>query len=295
MDWTALEDFNLVALHGGFGAASRASRRAKATLSRHVAELERTLGVRLVERGGTGLRLTDEGRQLHERTYGLMTEIVGAGEEVSTGAATPRGTLRVSAPMVLAHVTLMPIAIRFCALYPEVVLEVVAEDRRVDPVDDGCDIVLRIDPEPDERLVGRRVATDRRWIVAGPDEPTPTGSDDLHVRGVMMATASATTRWRLRDPTGAVRTIVPNARLRLSSLLMVRDATVAGMGVALLPKLLVEPDVAAGRLRLWGESDGPPVEIWALHSSRRLTSAKVRAFLTVLTAGLADQADPAQT
>lgn len=63
---------------------------------------------------------------------------------------------------------------------------------------------------------------------------------------------------------------------------MVRDATVAGMGVALLPKLLVMPDIAAGRLVCWGEAEGSPVEIGALHSSRRLVSAKIRAFLSVL-------------
>src|SRR5580692_8115856 len=98
MDLQALTDFNLVAVHRGFGRASRASGRAKATLSRRVAELEQSLGVRLIERGSQNLRLTDEGRALHERTGGPLSEIAEAGEAVALGAATPRGRLRVSAP-----------------------------------------------------------------------------------------------------------------------------------------------------------------------------------------------------
>ena len=97
MDLRALTDFNLVATHGGFGRASRHSRRAKATLSRRVAELEQSLGARLIERGGQTLRLTEEGRILHEHTQGLLSEIAEAGEAIALGASTPRGRLRVSA------------------------------------------------------------------------------------------------------------------------------------------------------------------------------------------------------
>ena len=79
MDLEALSDFNLVATHGGFGRAARVTGRSKATLSRHVAELELSLGVRLIERGSLSLRLTDEGRALRDRTDGLLSEIAEAG------------------------------------------------------------------------------------------------------------------------------------------------------------------------------------------------------------------------
>src|SRR5690349_3989127 len=99
MDLQALSDFDLVAAHGGFGRAARVSGRSKATLSRRVAELEQDLGVRLIERGSQSLRLTDEGRGLHERTRGLLSEIAEAGEAVVLGASMPKGRLRVSAPL----------------------------------------------------------------------------------------------------------------------------------------------------------------------------------------------------
>ena len=93
MDLAALADFNLVATHGGFGRASRMSGRPKATLSRKVFELEVALGVRLIDRGSRLLRLTDEGRALHERTQGPLGEIAEAGEAVAAGASGAQGPL----------------------------------------------------------------------------------------------------------------------------------------------------------------------------------------------------------
>lgn len=285
MDLQALSDFDLVAAHGGFGRASRASGRSKATLSRRVAELEQSLGVRLIERGSQNLRLTDEGRSLHERTRGLLSEIVEAGEAVVLGASTPKGRLRVSAPMVFAHVALPRIATRFALAYPEVQLEIVAEDRKVDPVEDGYDLIIRIDPSPDERLVGRRFLSDERLIVAPPGMPRPVpgaGGDELAVRAVLLAATPPGSLWRVNSGPEADIILRPDPILRLSSLLMVRDAVLAGAGAALLPKLLVAEDIAAGKLVYWGTHVGPSVEIWALQSSRRLVGAKVRAFLEVV-------------
>jgi DNA-binding transcriptional LysR family regulator len=282
MDLQALTDFNLVAVHGGFGRASRASGRAKATLSRRVAELEQSLGVRLIERGSQNLRLTDEGRALHERTGGPLSEIAEAGEAVVLGASTPRGRLRVSAPLVLAHVALGRIGARFALAYPDVQLEIVAEDRVVDPVEDGFDLVIRINPSPDEQLVGRRFLNDELLVVAHPSLRRPTSardSDDVSVNAVLMTTTPADVVWRFRRNGEDEIVLTPKPILRLSSLLMIRDAALAGAGAALLPKLLVDDDITAGRLAYWGTKSGPQIEIWALQSSRRLVGAKVRAFL----------------
>jgi len=286
MDLQGLSDFNLVAASGGFGRASRVSGRPKATLSRRVAELEQSLGVRLIERGSQSLRLTEEGRALHERTDGLLSEIAEAGEAVVLGASTPRGRLRVSAPVVIAHVAFGRIGARFALAFPDVQLEIVAEDRKVDPVEDGYDLVIRIDPSPDDRLVGRRFLNDERLIVAHPDMPQPAigvdGAGAADVKAVLLTTTSSDVIWRFRSGKQGEVVLRPQPALRLSSLLMVHDAVRAGAGAALLPKLLVADDVAAGRLAHWGTQAGPPVEIWALQSSRRLVGAKVRAFLDVV-------------
>lgn len=285
MDLTSLADFNAVALHGGFGPAARALDRPKATLSRRVAELEESLGVRLIERGARRLRLTEEGVALHERTRALMEEIQEAGEAVASRAPVARGRLRISAPVVFAHVVLCPIAARFALAYPQVELEMIAEDRVVNPVDEGYDLVIRIDPPSDERLMGRRIYADQRVVVAAPAMSLPAvathRADGIAVPAVMFAAASAGAQWDMRTKEGDTITLTPVPVLRLSSLLMVREAVLQGAGAALLPGLLVEGDVAAGRLKCWGMA-GPIVEIWALYNSRRLLSAKVRAFMDML-------------
>src|SRR5258707_8857823 len=146
MDLDALADFNLVAVHGGFGRASRATGRPKATLSRRVAGLEQALGVRLIERGTPTLRLTEEGRALHARTEGVLAEIAEAGEAVRSGAATPRGRLRVSAPVVIAHVALSAIGARLPRGSPPGQLQNVAQGRIGDPGENGYDLLIRINP-----------------------------------------------------------------------------------------------------------------------------------------------------
>jgi len=282
MDLEGLSDFNLVAAHGGFGRAARVSGRPKATLSRRVTELEQSLGVRLIERGSQRLRLTEEGRALHARTEGLLSEVREAGEAIALGASTPKGRLRISAPVVLAHAALGRIGARFALAYPEVQLEIVADDRKVDPVEDGFDLVIRIDPSPDDRLVGRMFLTDQRWVVAHPDMPRATASPQggaAAVKAVLMLATPPGTVWRFSTDGTSEIALRPEPVLRLSSLPMVHDAVRAGAGAALLPKLLVADDVAAGRLALWGVQAGPPVEIWALQNSRRLVGAKTRAFL----------------
>lgn len=293
MDLQALTDFALVATHGGFGRASRVSGRSKATLSRRVTELEQSLGVRLIERGTQSLRLTDEGRVLHERTHGPLSEIAEAAESVTLGASVPQGRLRVSAPMVLAHVVLGRISARFALAYPDVQLEIVAEDRKVDPVEDGYDLIIRVDPSHDERLVGRRILDDQRLLVAHPDFTMPAASshqeDAPGVRAVLLTWAAPDVMWRFRTRQGAEAVLKPVATLRLSSLLMVRDAVLAGAGMALLPKLLVEDDIKAGRLVHWGTDANPPVQIWALRNSRRLIGAKVRAFLDTIEKAFPDR------
>ncbi|MDB5362273.1 MAG: LysR family transcriptional regulator [Rhodospirillales bacterium] len=279
MDLLALTDFNLVASHGGFGRASRASGRPKATLSRRVMELEESLGVRLLERGARTLRLTEEGSALYARTEGLLSEVAEIGETIAAGFTRPRGRLRVSAPVVFAHTVLGRIAADFIAAYPEIRLEVTADDRFVDLVEEGYDVVIRVNPRPDETLVGRCFVRDQLLIVAPASlaRPFPDQGAPVPVRAVVLSTTPQTDDWRCAD--GLI--LLPDPVLRLSSLIMVRDAVRAGAGAALLPPSIIADDLASGRLVSWGKSDRT-VAMWALHTSRRLASSKVHAFVQFL-------------
>lgn len=281
MDLNALLDFQLVAAHGGFGKASRASGRSKATLSRRVADLEDALAIRLIERGTHRLELTEAGQLLLNRTAGPMHEVAEAVRAARDGVAAPRGRLRIAAPLLFSQLALGRIAARFRAIYPEVQIEAVAEDRLVDLVDEHFDVAIRINPRKDSALVGRCFAKDRMVLAAAPSVPMPKGRSDkpFPVPAVVMPSHRDGDVWTVRNGKLA---IAPQPVLRLSSLLMVRDAIAAGAGAAaLLPQSIIGSLLEKGELVTWGIA-GDDVELWVLHTSRRLQSPKVRAFVEFL-------------
>ncbi|WP_054891364.1 MULTISPECIES: LysR substrate-binding domain-containing protein [unclassified Pseudomonas] len=291
MDLSALADFNLVAAHGGFGKASRFSGRPKATLSRRVMDLEQSLGVRLLERGARSLRLTEEGQVLHERTHGLLGDILEAGELVSAGQTSPRGYLRVSAPVLFSHTLVGRLAAGFALRYPQVRLDITAEDRNVDLVEDGYDVVIRVNPKADALLVGRCFARDDMLLVAPAALPRPSASCDgeiAEVPAVALANRFDKGPWHYQDG-DTLGTVMPDVRLRLSSLIMIRDAVLAGAGAALIPRSLLQRDEQLAKLSIWGRMPDRPIELWALHASRRLVSRKVTAFIDYLCEAFPDQ------
>ncbi|MGC2779427.1 MAG: LysR substrate-binding domain-containing protein [Bradyrhizobium sp.] len=279
MDLVALADFNLVARHGGFGRAARAAGRPKATLSRRVMELEAALDLRLLERGGRALKLTEEGRALFERTGALLTELDETAAAIASGGDTPRGRLRISAPVQFSQSAMGRIAAGFALKFPQVRLEVTTEDRTVDMIEEGYDLVIRVNPDPDDSLVGRIFLRDRLVVVASPGLARP--AENVAVPVVARGAGDRAGAWDVMAPTGRSR-IAINPVLRLSSLVMVRDAVRAGAGAARLPISLVSHDLAAGTLVHWGDVDGPEIALWTLYPSRRLLSARVSAFLDFL-------------
>ncbi|MET3665104.1 LysR family transcriptional regulator [Caulobacter sp. 1776] len=276
MDLLALADFNLVARHGGVGRAARTTGRPKATLSRRVAELEASLGLRLFERGGRVLKLTQEGRALHERTAALLTELDETAAAIASGGGVPRGLLRISAPLLFSQTAMGRLAAEFAVKFPDIRLEVTTEDRPVDMVEEGYDLVIRVNPDPDETLVGRAFLRDRLVVVADPKLARPRNGSAAPA--VVRGAAAGPQVWAMTDAKGR-STVVADPILSLSSLIMVRDAVRAGVGVARLPVSLVGPDLAAGHLAHWGDVEGPEIALWALYPSRRLLSARVSAFL----------------
>jgi len=276
MDLLALADFNLVARHGGFGRAARAAGRPKATLSRRVAELEADLDLRLFERGARTLKLTEEGQALFERTGALLTELDETAAEIASGGDKPRGRLRISAPLLFSQTAMGRLAAGFALKYPEVRLEVTTEDRTVDLIEEGYDLAIRVNPDPDERLVGRVFLRDRLVVVASPK--LVRRARHSAVAAVVRGEGDGSAAWNVVTSTGKSR-IAVEPILRLSSLIMVRDAVRAGVGAARLPISLVSHDLADGRLVHWGDVEGSEITLWTLYPSRRLLSARVSAFL----------------
>ncbi|WP_210639319.1 LysR family transcriptional regulator [Pseudomonas sp. Tri1] len=284
MNLNALIDFLLVASNEGLGKASRASGISKATLSRRISDLEEQLGVRLIERSARGLKLTEAGERLVSRTEGPLSEVAEAMTAAREGVSTPRGRLRVAAPVLFSQLAMGRVGAEFCAAYPQVEIEVVAEDRMVDLVEEQFDVAIRINPSPDSNLVGRCFAKDRLVVVAAPQIPKPVPGAIRAVLAIVTSTFQPT-QWRLD---GGQLVLEPIPKLRFSSLLMVRDAAVAGGGVALIPQSIAGSQLACGELVQWGTVSGTEPALWVLHTSRRLAPPKVRAFVDFICARYPD-------
>ncbi len=284
MNLDDLSDFVLVAAHGGFAKASRASGRPKATLSRNVMGLEASLGARLFERGPRSVRLTEEGELLFARTAGLLSDIAESADMVRDVGARPRGPLRVNVPTLFGHMLMGRLAAQFSAAYPEVTLTVTTEDRAVDLVREGYDAVVRVNPKPDSALVGRCFVRDQLLIVAAPSFPAPSWALGVtHAAPVPVVVrngAKPSAIWPIAGD--AAHHIHTRPVLALPTLTMMRDAVLTGIGAAKLPRLLVADDLATGRLVCWGPSTDPSTELWVLHPSTRHASARVKVFMRFL-------------
>jgi DNA-binding transcriptional LysR family regulator len=286
MNLDDLSDFLLVATYEGFAQASRASGRPKASLSRKVMELEAALGVRLFERSARAVRLTEEGALLLERTAEPMREISETAEVLRDGRTQPHGLLRVSAPTLIGQMMLGRLAAQFTLAYPDVKLAITLEDRQVDLVNEGYDLVIRVNPEPSSELVGRCFARDQVLIVSTPELKKRFARGGVKAARplpvITRASISGGSKWRLAGT--VTREIPVMAVLQLPLFTMIRDAALTSLGAARLPRLVVADDLAAGRLVSWGPATDQPSELWILHTSRRLPSAKVKAFMNFLEA-----------
>jgi DNA-binding transcriptional LysR family regulator len=171
------------------------------------------------------------------------------------------------------------LAAAFALKFPEIRLEVTTEDRAVDMIEEGYDLVIRVNPDPDESLVGRIFLRDRLVVVASPKLRRP--ANDVAVPAVVRGASELNSAWDVKAPDGR-SIIATESMLRLSSLIMVRDAVRAGVGAAQLPVSLVSRDIATGKLVHWGDVVGPEIALWTLYPSRRLLSARVSAFLDFL-------------
>lgn len=284
MNLEDLSDFLLVATHEGFAQASRQSGRPKASLSRKVMALEAALGVRLFERGARTVRLTEEGALLLERTSGPLREIAEAADVLRDGRTRPHGLLRVNAPTLVGQLVLGRLAAQFTRACPDVQLSITLEDRQVDLVSEGYDLVIRVNPEPSSELVGRCFARDQVLIVSTPELKnrfTRAGKGaGRPVPVIVRISPRSIASWKIIGP--VAREIATQTVLQLPLFTMIRDAALTGLGAARLPRLVVAEDLAAGRLVSWGAATDLPSELWALHTSRRLPSAKIKAFMTFL-------------
>jgi DNA-binding transcriptional LysR family regulator len=284
---TSLRVFRDVVESGSFVAAAERLGVSAPMASKHVAQLEKSLGARLLHRSSRHLSLTEAGEAWHEQSRRALDLLDAAEAAIGQKNEAPRGQLKVSAPVWCATPRIARVLASFRERFPEVLVDMHLENRKVDLAADGYDLALRATQEPSPALIARPLVRLQFHLVAAAAylarTGVPTVPADLAKLGAIVPSYVNIEGLALKGPGGRQ---VP---LRLQPVMKSDDTTLtlhavrAGMGMAFLPEWLIDEDLAAGRLvRLVPDYAAPGMTLFAVYTSRQYMAPKMRSFIDFL-------------
>jgi DNA-binding transcriptional LysR family regulator len=288
-----LDDFYYFAKvleHGGYAKAARVLGIPKSRLSRHVAALETRLGVRLVNRSTRKFVVTDVGQEVRQHALAMLAEADAAVEAVEFARAEPRGLIKASCPVALAQTVMAQFLPAFLARYPKIRLVLHATNRRVDVLNEGFDVALRVRTTPtgEDGLVMRSFGESRNLLVASvaylEQRGRPERPEELAQHSTLsFAPETDRQTWDLLDSKGIAARIEHSPRLICHDFPLLRAAVLAGLGVALLPESVVRADLESGRLEQVLPAWTLPLGVFhVVFPTRRGLLPSVRAFIDFL-------------
>lgn len=297
IDVNQLGVFVAVVRAGGFTRAAERLGTHKAHVSRTVSRLEARLGVRLLQRSTRALAVTEVGRELFERATSILSAIDETEAAIAQTQGEPRGVLRLSCGVEFGLLAVNGWIAGYLRRFPEVRVEADFSNRVVDLIHEGFDLAVRVGPLADSGLAARRLGEVDYALYASPDylraRPAPGAPAELDGHALIHS-PSGQGGWRLlRGAEAAEVTAAP--RLSVNNNLAARDATAAGMGIALLPVFQARPLAEAGGLvEVLPGWRRPPVPVHAVFASSRFLSPKVRLFVDHARAAFASSLAPVE-
>jgi DNA-binding transcriptional LysR family regulator len=284
MELSALTALVKVVQAGSFTRAAEAMRTQKAHLSRIITNLERELGVRLLERTTRSLSLTEVGREIFERAVGILGAVEDAERVAQRMLAEPRGALKLTCGVEFGMIAVSRWIDAYLRRYPQVRVEADFTSRVIDIVHEGFDLAIRVGELPDSRLAARRIGELHYGLFASPDylarRGIPQSPEELSQHDLLVFTAgSHRAGWRLAQGSESRRIEAP-ARLRINNSFAVCDAARRGLGIAQLPAVVAHGAATSTELtRVLPDWHPPAVPVHALFPSNRYLTPKVRAFI----------------
>ena len=281
---TSMKVFAAVVDGGSFAAAAERLGLSRAMTSKYIGHLEEHLGTRLLHRTTRRLGLTESGAAYHERCTQILAEIAEAEASAANLTVKPQGLLRVTMPVSFSVRHMGPLISTYLAKYPQVRIDATLGDRRVDLIEEGLDLALRVGQSPEPGLIAHRLAADRVVFCAAPDylrrHGVPRVPADLSRHNCLLYSySSAGNEWTLRDADGE-HTIKVGGTVRANNGDMLKQLAVEGVGLMRQPRFLVGDDLRAGRLvEVLQDYTLDPIGIYAVYPSRRHLSAKIRTFV----------------
>jgi LysR family transcriptional regulator, regulator for bpeEF and oprC len=283
MDLQSLTTFVKVVQTGSFTKAAAAIGTHKARVSRGLSGLEKELGVRLLERTTRRVRLTEVGQQIYDQAVGVLAAVEDIQSIAGNLQKDPQGTLRLTVASELAITGVGRWIDAYAERYPQVSLEIDVSGRPVDVVAEGFDLGLHAGPLGESAVGARKVGELTYGLYASPaylqQHGTLQDGDDLRKHPLLMFSGSGQRGWRLLTLSRELRIDGP-ARVRANDSLVVRDAAMRGLGIALLPAAIGKDEVSRGTLkRVLSAWSAPKVPVHAIFLGGRDLVPKVRAFI----------------
>jgi len=293
----AMRVFTQVVESSSFARAAERLGLSTSAVSRHVAELEEHLQNRLLNRTTRRMTLTEIGQAFYERSVQLLHDLEEAEGEAAKSAATPRGTLKVSTSVNFGVRHTAPAIAAFLKRYPEVKCDISLSDRVIDLIEEGVDVAIRIGSEGSETLVVRRLGETLVVPCASPEylalHGAPRTPEELSAHNCLTYEYVAPrNQWRFRDAEGRERVARVSGNLHSNNGDLLAEAAAQGAGIVYQPTFIVGEAVRAGRLvPLLQDFQALPMPIYAVYSSRKHLSAKVRLFVDFLVERFAQSKD----
>jgi DNA-binding transcriptional LysR family regulator len=284
---TAMTVFVRVAKAGSFAGGARELGISRAMATKHIMQLEGSLGSRLFNRTTRSLNLTDVGASYLERCQQVLLDIEEMESAVTHLQSEPRGVLKISAPHVIGATHITRAVAEFLKIHPDLRIDIVLQSNPGDLIDEGIDIAIFLGALDDTSMVARKLATSPLVVCASPDYlakyGTPQIPEDLVNHSCLVNWAIAPRhKWQFRTEAG-LQIITVSGRMQSNAAHSTRIAALNGLGLVMLPIYIVGGDIEKGNLKVVLDNYIlPPLDIHAVYPHRKYLSAKVRAFLDFL-------------
>ena len=282
---------------GGFAAAAERIGISTSAVSRHVAQLEAHLNIRLLNRTTRRMSATNEGFAYFERCTQLLADLEETEASVSGIAVTPRGRLRLTAPIALATLRLAPAFAAFSRAYPEVTLDIVLSDSLADFAEEGLDLAIRVGRVGSDNLVARHIGETKLLAAAAPDYLARAGSPQLPgdlTRHTCLTYAYAANgnQAQFDGKNGESVTVRITGPVNANNGMFLAEMVASGSGIVFAPCFILQPLIERGRLvRVLPDWDLRRLPIHAVYPTRRHLSAKVQAMTGFLGEWFASQTE----
>jgi len=278
--------------NGSISGAARQLRLSKSVVSERLAELERSLGGALLHRSTRKLSLTEDGAAFLPRAQRITRDIAEAAAAIAERRGTLSGPLRLAAPVTFGRLHLGPALYPFLKAHPDLALTLDLDDRRIDVASSGHDAIIRHGVIDDTRLVAWKLAKSRRLLTASAaylaEYGTPRTLNDLRRHRGIFYTNRGAADWRFRTAAGPV-SVQARSMFGVNNGDMMRDAAIAGLGLAMLPAFIAAPAIKAGELAAVPLDVAPDEEyLYMAHAQGRNPSAKLRALRDCLKEAFGD-------